>query len=149
MHKEYLARVRPTEGEGRGPVAPPATADVAGLPGDLRVGDRAVLRDRLVKERGDLLARVVAGQPNAITEVAVLARAADGTLTLQLRPLTGRTHQLRAQLSGRGMPILGEDLYPFPRDPEGLLQLLARTLAFTDPVTGQQRRFTSTLRLPS
>ena len=35
-------------------------------------------------------------------------------LLLGLRPRTGRTHQLRLQLSSRGAPIAGEDLYPDP-----------------------------------
>ena len=133
VHKEYLARVRP-EGEPELPT---------------EVGARAVLQDRLVKERGDLLARVVTGEPNAITELEIVGAAPDGTLTLLLRPRTGRTHQLRAQLAFRGMPILGEDLYPEPHEPSGPLQLLASTLAFTDPVTGQARRFTTTLSLPA
>lgn len=153
VHKEYLARARPaTEGALAGSAAPPGPTGSSAPPGPtgsmdapvpLRVGEHVVLRDRLVKERGDLLTRVVAGEPNAITEVEVLSWAAGGTATLLLRPLTGRTHQLRAQLSHRGMPILGEDLYPSPRTPEGHLQLVARTLAFTDPVTGQERLFTS------
>ena len=140
--KEYLARVRPAAGPA-GSAVPRGIAGSGDAPVTLRVGARAVLRDRLLKERGDLLTRVVEGEPNAITELEVLAQADDGTATLLLRPLTGRTHQLRAQLSHRGMPILGEDLYPSPRDPEGPLQLLARTLAFTDPVTGQEQRFSS------
>ncbi|MBE9403808.1 pseudouridine synthase [Brachybacterium sp. p3-SID1565] len=137
VRKEYLAWVAPYR-EG------------AAVPADLptMVGARTVVRDRLVKEHGDLLARMVAGEPNAITEVEVAAVELDGTLTLRLRPLTGRTHQLRAQLASRGMPIVGEDLYPTPRDPVGPLHLLARSLAFTDPVTGQERRFTSALDLP-
>jgi tRNA pseudouridine32 synthase/23S rRNA pseudouridine746 synthase len=107
-------------------------------------GERAVLEDRLVKERGVLTAAVVPGDPDALTELEVLGPADGGALHLALRPRTGRTHQLRLQLSSRGAPILGEDLYPVPRpDPEGPLQLLARSLAFTDPVTGQARRFRS------
>ncbi len=51
-------------------------------------------------------------------------------------------------MSGLGVPILGDDFYPelherplddFTRP----LQLLARTLEFTDPVTGAERRFES------
>lgn len=105
-------------------------------------GERALLRDRLVKLRGSLLAEVVPGEPNAETALEVLSAAPDGTLHLVLRPRTGRTHQLRLQLASRGAPIRGEDLYPVPRhDPDGPLRLLARELAFTDPVTGQERCF--------
>lgn len=135
------------------------------------VGERAELADRLEKRRGALTARIVPGAPNAHTELEVLAArgpGADGTgeagtmedglsgassaegraLLLGLRPRTGRTHQLRLQLSSRGAPIAGEDLYPEPcPEPAGPLRLLARSLAFTDPVTGQAREFRSARRL--
>lgn len=126
--KEYLARVEPAED--------------AGIP--QRAGERAVLRDRLVKPRGELVARVEPGEPNALTELEVLAREEDGSLLLRLLPRTGRTHQLRAQLSARGAPIRGEDLYPAPRpEPAEPLRLLARELNLVDPITGEPRRFRS------
>lgn len=149
VRKEYLARVRCPAHASTAGTAGAGTVPVPATPGVRRlVGDRAVLRDRLVKERGDLLTRVVAGVPNAVTELEVLETPPDGSLTLLLRPLTGRTHQLRAQLASRGTPILGEDLYPEPRVPQGPLQLLARSLAFTDPVTGAERDFRTALELP-
>lgn len=137
--KEYLARVRPGE--------------ACTLP--RQVGVRAVLRDRLEKRRGELTTAVLPGGPNAETELEVLEQGADGTLLLRLRPATGRTHQLRAQLSSRGAPIVGEDLYPDPGAAEDAacrhgaqqLQLLARSLAFTDPCTGEERGITSGLSL--
>ena len=107
-------------------------------------GERALFADRTVKPRGSLVAQVVPGEPDALTELEVLGGADGGALHVALRPRTGRTHQLRLQLSSRGAPIAGEDLYPVPRpDPVGPLQLLARSLAFTDPVTGQARSFRS------
>lgn len=116
------------------------------------IGERAELADRMEKRRGELTARIVPGASNAHTELEVLAAGdsegecpAEGrALLLGLRPRTGRTHQLRLQLSSRGAPIAGEDLYPEPSpEPAGPLQLLARSLAFTDPVTGQAREFRS------
>lgn len=116
------------------------------------VGERAELADRMEKRRGELTARIVPGAPNAHTELEVLAAgdskgegpAESRALLLGLRPRTGRTHQLRLQLSSRGAPIAGEDLYPEPcPEPAGPLQLLALSLAFTDPVTGQAREFRS------
>jgi tRNA pseudouridine32 synthase/23S rRNA pseudouridine746 synthase len=107
-------------------------------------GERAVLEDRLIKERGVLTAAVVPGTPNALTALDVLGPADGGALRLALRPRTGRTHQLRVQLSSRGAPIVGEDLYPVPpAEPDGPLRLLARTLAFNDPITGRAREFHS------
>lgn len=137
--KEYRARVGPAPG--------------ADLPH--AVGERAVLADRLEKTRGVHRTAVLPGEPNAVTEVELLAIEPDGTRLLSLRPRTGRTHQLRAQLAARGAPILGDELYGHEPDgtsgaPDAVpdssgqgLQLLARHLAFRDPVTGQERRLTS------
>ena len=51
-----------------------------------------------------------------------------------------------------GLPIVGDGIYPV-LTPEGSqdfanpLQLLAQAIEFTDPLTGQARRFESTLQL--
>jgi tRNA pseudouridine32 synthase/23S rRNA pseudouridine746 synthase len=65
-----------------------------------------------------------------------------------LSPITGRKHQLRAHCAALGMPILNDLIYPtlFPEDSDDHarpLQLLARSIAFRDPITGQARDFTS------
>ncbi|MFJ1981449.1 RluA family pseudouridine synthase [Streptomyces albogriseolus] len=104
---------------------------------------------RIVKERGVLTAREVDGEPNAETRVELLAHRADGVGRYRLVPGTGQTHQLRVHMSALGVPILGDPLYPEVTAPVPAgdfrrpLQLLARELAFTDPVTGAERRFTS------
>ena len=59
-----------------------------------------------------------------------------------LAPHTGKTHQLRAHLNLLGAPILGDVLYPRvlpdgPDRPEHPLQLLAYTLSFEHPITGE------------
>lgn len=114
-----------------------------------RPGERRTLATRLVRERGDLRTRTVPGEPNAVTDIEVLG-VSGGQALLALHPRTGRTHQLRAQLADLGTPILGDDLYPRVR-PEaesgGDLQLLALSLAFTDPVTGQERAVRSGRRM--
>ncbi|WP_442803575.1 RluA family pseudouridine synthase [Streptomyces pseudogriseolus] len=107
------------------------------------------VRSRIVKERGVLTAREVDGEPNAETHVERLAHRADGLARYRLVPGTGQTHQLRVHMSALGVPILGDPLYPEVTAPVPAgdfrrpLQLLARELAFTDPVTGAERRFTS------
>ena len=60
-----------------------------------------------------------------------------------LAPHTGKTHQLRAHLNMLGSPILGDVLYPqvlpdAPDRPEYPLQLLAYSLHFEHPITGEQ-----------
>ncbi|MCD4534368.1 pseudouridine synthase [Nocardioides sp. cx-169] len=111
------------------------------------------VRDHLRKTRGEWRAEVVPGlPPNAETLVEVESR--DGDLAVyRLTPRTGRTHQLRLHLSGLGIPIVDDPLYPVVRetsvdDFSRPLQLLASELAFTDPVDGSARRFVSGQRLP-
>lgn len=62
------------------------------------------------------------GQP-AVTEWRVLGRG-DALTWLELRPRTGRTHQLRAHCAHAGWPILGDPIYGVP----GGLHLLARSI---------------------
>ena len=52
------------------------------------------------------------GRP-AVTKYRVLERDADRT-RLDLRPITGRSHQIRLHLQSIGHPILGDDLYAPP-----------------------------------
>lgn len=106
---------------------------------------------RIVKEKQVLAAYEVPGEPNAVTEVDITEHR-DGLARYRLRPLTGRTHQLRVHMNGLGVPILGDDFYPEITDKPlddftRPLQLLAAVLAFTDPVSGEPRRFRTTRSL--
>ncbi|MFF9377416.1 pseudouridine synthase [Streptomyces griseoluteus] len=108
------------------------------------------VRSRILKERGVLAAREVAGEPNAVTRVEIDARhERAGLARYRLLPATGQTHQLRVHLNSLGVPVLGDPLYPevapatAPGDFRRPLQLLARKLEFTDPVTGARHRFVS------
>lgn len=108
---------------------------------------------RIHKTRGILQAKEVDGHPDAHTRITLLATRAHhwqgGPERLglyRLEPTTGRTHQLRVHMNALGTPILGDDLYPTireitPGDFSDPLQLLAESLAFTDPVSGRERRF--------
>ncbi|MFI6487329.1 RluA family pseudouridine synthase [Streptomyces sp. NPDC050564] len=106
------------------------------------------VRSRIVKERGVLAAREVAGEPNAVSRVE-LRDHRDGVGRYRLTPSTGQTHQLRVHMNTLGVPILGDPLYPVVTGPVPAgdfrrpLQLLARVLEFTDPVTGHAHRFVS------
>jgi tRNA pseudouridine32 synthase / 23S rRNA pseudouridine746 synthase len=117
-----------------------------------------------VKERGVLAAYEVPGEPNAISHVELAERPGGacgggsgsgggsgeyGLARYRLVPATGQTHQLRVHMNTLGVPILGDPLYPVVADPGPAgdfrrpLQLLARVLEFTDPVTGVEHRFRS------
>lgn len=79
-------------------------------------------------------AKVVAEGKPARTEWQVLRRDGE-TMLLQLRPITGRLHQLRAHLHAAGHPILGDRLYGGP--PASRLMLHAATLSFPHPRSGE------------
>ncbi|MFJ8084500.1 pseudouridine synthase [Streptomyces sp. NPDC096205] len=107
------------------------------------------VRSRIVKERGVLAAYEVEGEPNAVTRIETPEHRPDGTARYRLTPTTGQTHQLRVHMNALGLPILGDPLYPAPLPPVPAddfrrpLQLLARVLEFTDPITGTAHRFRS------
>ncbi len=95
--------------------------------------------------------REVPGMANAITAMDIVEQRGDWA-RYRLEPTTGKRHQLRVHMAALGLPLCGDCFYPQANDlPEGdysnPLQLLARSLEFTDPVTGQKRFFESRLRL--
>jgi RluA family pseudouridine synthase len=62
----------------------------------------------------------------AVTDYRLLG-AADGRSWLELRPRTGRTHQLRVHCAALGCPVIGDPVYGDPRRTEPL-QLYARSI---------------------
>lgn len=114
-----------------------------------------VHRSRLEEGDSFMTMREVPGEPNTETAIALLERRGE-LARYALEPLTGRRHQLRAHMAALGLPIIGDAIYPVLQpeiaadDPQAFaqpLQLLARAVAFDDPVTGQARRFESGRRL--
>ena len=108
---------------------------------------------RLVPGEPFFRTQEVPGQPNSETRIALLkTEGAKGLYALQ--PISGKRHQLRVHMNALGIPIEGDPFYPKvlrgPDDPEDFLtplQLLAQSVTFTDPVTGEARRFVSQLTL--
>ncbi|WP_189146323.1 RluA family pseudouridine synthase [Streptomyces lacrimifluminis] len=117
-------------------------------PYDPRLVLPRTVRSRIVKERGVMAAREVEGEPNAVSRVELLEHGHEHA-RYRLMPSTGQTHQLRVHMNALGVPILGDPLYPVVTGPGAAsdfrrpLQLLARMLEFTDPVTGREHRFVS------
>jgi len=72
------------------------------------------------------------GAKIARTHYQVKARH-QGLALLELRPQTGRKHQLRVQLAHRGFPILGDAKYGSPANFGPAIALHARTLSFLHP----------------
>lgn len=63
-----------------------------------------------------------------------------GRSLLEVDIETGRKHQIRRHLSGAGFPVVGDRLYGRGGDQENL-QLSAVTLAFSCPITGEERAY--------
>lgn len=112
-------------------------------------------RSRIVKRRGILQAYEEPGEVNAET-VIELGAGVPGRSDVRaytLHPRTGKTHQLRVHMASLGLPIVGDDFYPVLRDPKPYddfsepLELVARSLEFADPVSGEPRRFVSRVPL--
>jgi tRNA pseudouridine32 synthase/23S rRNA pseudouridine746 synthase len=95
----------------------------------------------------------VAGEPNSETRISLLK--VEGTRALyQLEPISGKRHQLRVHMMALGLPLEGDQFYPTvlrgpdaDEDFSNPLQLLAKSVSFADPVTGEARTFHTTLRL--
>ena len=108
-------------------------------------------RSRLVESDAFMQMKETAGDPNAETRIEILATRGD-LGRYRLSPLTGKKHQLRAQMAALGIPICNDTIYPVLQpvsadDYERPLKLLARELTFVDPLTGVRRHFRSRLTL--
>jgi tRNA pseudouridine32 synthase/23S rRNA pseudouridine746 synthase len=108
---------------------------------------------RLTEDNSFFRMREVPGEPNSETHLQMLRTEGERAL-YQLEPVTGKRHQLRVHMLSLGAPIEGDQFYPRvlrgPDEAEDCshpLQLLAASIAFKDPVTGQERSFTSALTL--
>lgn len=112
-----------------------------------------VRSSHIVKTRGRLQAYEVRDAPNAETRIELGNMPQVGPMRhYVLHPRTGKTHQLRVHMNSLGLPIQGDDLYPRVvqrayDDFSQPLQLVARSLAFIDPVDGSERRFVSQVPL--
>ncbi|MFC9244237.1 RluA family pseudouridine synthase [Streptomyces sp. NPDC057136] len=121
-------------------------------PYDPRLAFPRTVRSRIVKDRGVIAAREEPGEPNSESRIELLEHR-EGLGRYRLLPATGRTHQLRVHMNALGLPLVHDPVYPVVEEESGAddytrpLQLLARVLEFTDPVTGEPRRFESGLRL--
>lgn len=88
---------------------------------------------------------------NALTYIEVL-EVKGNVARYQLKPVSGKRHQLRVHMHALGIPIQGDGIYPV-LTPEGQigyenpLQLLAKNIEWVDPISKEVRQFESRFEL--
>lgn len=106
---------------------------------------------RIERDEQFFRVREVEGEPNAFSRIELIERR--GELGhYRLLPETGKMHQLRVHMNSLGIPILNDGFYPVALPCKGddfssPLKLLARSIRFRDPVSGEERRFDSQRQL--
>ncbi len=105
------------------------------------------MHSRIERDEKFFRVREVPGEPNAHSRIELIEPRGDIAL-YRLFPETGKMHQLRVHMNALGIPILNDGFYPVALPCKGddfsaPLKLLARSIRFTDPVSGIERQFDS------
>ena len=108
-------------------------------------------RYRMEKGEPFYTMQVVEGQINSQTEIDLIEHDAIWG-KYQLKPITGKQHQLRVHLNSLGIAIKNDPFYPVVQhkredDFSAPLQLLAKHIRFNDPATFQDMQFSSNFEL--
>ena len=110
--------------------------------------DSATLTDLLFYDRrrgkSFVVDRQRAGVKEAVLDYTCLHTENDLSL-LHIRLHTGRTHQIRVQLSSRRHPLAGDRRYGAPKSEYSTVALVAYRLSFKHPITHESMTFTADL----
>ena len=120
--KEYLAVIHGNPGQREGRMT------------DLLLRDKQERKTYVVRE-------MAKGVQEAILDYRLVGKC-DGMSKVSIRLITGRTHQIRAQFSSRGLPLVGDRKYSLLED-DCEIALWSHRLEFVHPVTKERMAFTA------
>ena len=120
FHKAYLAVVHGAPAEKNGTFR------------DLLLRNKAERKTYIVTEQGKDV-------QEAVLHYQTISKA-NGMSRVQIQLETGRTHQIRCQFSGRGLPLVGDRKYSLIED-DCEIALWSYRLAFRHPYTGKEMEF--------
>jgi len=109
--------------------------------------DHWIVQNRIVRGEPRFRMKTAGGTLNSESHIHLLK--VDGKRGhFRLHPVTGKTHQLRLHMSGLGFRIINDRLYPhlLPEQNDDFaqpLQLLAKQIAFRDPVSGKTMEYSA------
>lgn len=107
------------------------------------------LHESCLASSGQFFLQTEINQPsNSATLIEVIKVLNQNKALYRLTPSTGKKHQLRVHMASLGMGIEGDQFYPIAKSQDlsdfaSPLQLLARSLCFTDPISQQNMVFNS------
>ena len=113
----------------------------------LELGQSGVVKQWLLKDETNNTTKAfdheVSGSQYAETAWSVIKKFDDGRVLIEVKPKTGRSHQIRVAMQSIGSPIVGDMKYGADRAiqlPNGstALALMARSLSFDQPVTKER-----------
>ena len=102
------------------------------------------LTDLLSRDKETRLTHVVTKREKGVQEACLRYRVLDsraGLALVRIQLLTGRTHQIRAQFSSRGLPLVGDRRYGLADDPVSPIALWSCHLSFCHPESGAPMTF--------
>ena len=102
-----------------------------------------MLRDLLLRNKQERKTYIVAEPGKDVQEAILEYRVVNETEDLtrvRIQLHTGRTHQIRAQFSSRGLPLVGDRKYGIPED-DCQIALWSYRLAFKHPYSGKPMEF--------
>lgn len=114
-------------------------AVIHGVPAE----EQGTLRDLLLRNKSERKTYVVTEPGKDVQEAILkywLLSSTDRMAKVRIELLTGRTHQIRAQFSSRGLPLVGDRKYSLFED-DCEIALWSHKIAFNHPYTGKRMEF--------